>query len=118
MSVLVSIIIGGFIATGVLDLFLRKKFNIQKNERFMDQFVNKKHFLFEIFLYAMFLASVSMRGMEGKYLYIMLFLFFAVVFAIRALLEYMFRKKERKFLIAMAYLAVCFLCALCILLFM
>lgn len=115
---LVSIIIGGFIATGILDLVLRKKFKIKKNERFMDQFVNKKFFLFELFLYIMFLASVSMRGMEGKYLYIMLFLFFSVVFVLRAFAEYVFRKEERKYIISFAYLAVCLLCALFILLLM
>ena len=115
---LVSIIIGGFIATGVLDLFLRKKFNIKKNERFIDQFVGKKHFVFEIFLYVLFLASISLRGLEGKYLYLMLFLFFSVVFVLRAFAEYVFRKEERKYIIAFAYLAVCLLCSVFILLLM
>ena len=43
---LVSVLIGTFVAATILDLFLRKKLNIEKNEKFSDQFLNKGHMLF------------------------------------------------------------------------
>jgi len=45
--VLVSVLVGAFAAAAILDLYLRKKFNIEKNEKFLDQFLSKGHMIFE-----------------------------------------------------------------------
>lgn len=115
---IVIVFIVGFIIAGIADLKLRKKYNISKNEKFMDQYINKKHFLFEIFLSMLFVANIAMRGYSGKYLYFMLFLFFAFIFSVRMILEYIFIKQERRFIVSLAYTIVCIACAATILLFL
>ncbi|WP_107838377.1 DUF4181 domain-containing protein [Metasolibacillus meyeri] len=115
---IITVFIVGFVMAGILDLWLRKKFSIQKNEKFMDQYVNKLHFVFEILLCAFFIVNVAVRGFSGKYLYFVLFLFFGLVFAIRVVMEYVFKKEQRKFIISLAYMAVCLACAATILLFL
>ena len=44
---LVSVLVGAFATAAILDLYLRKKFNIEKNEKFLDQFLSKGHMIFE-----------------------------------------------------------------------
>ena len=51
---LVSVLVGAFAAAAILDLYLRKKFNIEKNEKFSDQFFSKGHMIFEILLCIVF----------------------------------------------------------------
>lgn len=115
---IITVFIVGFIMAGILDLTLRKKFKIEKNERFMDQYINKAHFVFEILLCAFFIVNVAVRGFPEKYLYFLLFLFFGLVFAVRLALEYIFKKAQRKYIISLAYMIVCLACALTILLFL
>ncbi|WP_342472561.1 DUF4181 domain-containing protein [Metasolibacillus sp. FSL H7-0170] len=115
---IITVLIVGFLLAGLLDLKLRKKFNIKKNEKFMDQYVHKAHFVLEMLLCAFFIANIAMQGFSGKYLYFLLFLFFALVFAIRVALEYIFMKEQRKYIISIAYVVVCLACATTILLFL
>lgn len=114
---LLIIIFIGFVLLGVLDLTLRKKFNIEKNEKFMDQYINRKHFIFEIWLCAMFLLLVSIKGIVGIPLYVLLFIFFSLVFAIRALLEYIFKKESKRHIISIAYTFVGVVTSIFIILF-
>ena len=59
----------------ILQEALRKKFNIEKNEKFSDQFLSKGHMIFEILLCIVFLTTISANAIIGKQLYILLFLF-------------------------------------------
>ena len=111
------IILVGFIIIGIADLVLRKKFNIEKNDKFMDQYINRTHFIVEIWLYAMFLFLISLKGTVGIQLYFLLFIFFALVNSIRALLDYVFRRKTKRHIISLVYTAVGIIAAILILLF-
>ena len=44
---LVSVSVGAFATAAILDLYLRKKFNIEKNEKFLDQFLSNGHMIIE-----------------------------------------------------------------------
>lgn len=114
----ITILIGAVIAAGVFDLYLRKKYQIEKNEKFTDQFVNKKHMLFEIIACVLFLAFLSASGATGKQLYFLVFLFFAMLYAIRTLLERLFYKEKKKYIVSFVYVSVCLISALGILLFL
>ena len=111
------IILVGFIILGIVDLKIRKKYNIQKNERFMDQYVNRSHLIVEIWLYVMFFFLITLKGIVGIQLYFLLFIFFALVFSIRTLLDYVFRRETKRHIIALVYTAVGFVTAFLILLF-
>ena len=111
------IAIVGFIILGIADVRLRSKYNIERNERFLDQYVNIKHFIFELWLIVMALFVMMGRGIEGKQFYVVLFIFFALVFAIRALFDYMFRKASKRHIISLMYTFVFLFVALFILLF-
>ena len=111
------IIIIGFIILGIADLKLRKKYGIEKNEKFMDQYLNRAHFLVEIWLYAMFFFLISVKGIVGIPFYFLLFIFFALIFSIRALLEYVFRRKTKRYIISLTYTAVGIVAAFLILFF-
>ena len=104
---LLSVLIGAFAAAAILDLYLRKKFNIEKNEKFLDQFLNKGHMVFEIVLGIVFLLMVSVNAITGKQLYILLFLFFAALYAIRAILERLFQREKKKYIISLMYVMIC-----------
>ncbi|MEK4229129.1 DUF4181 domain-containing protein [Solibacillus sp. FSL H8-0538] len=113
---LIAIIIGGFILTGMIDLWLRKKFKIEKNHKFLDQYLNKKHFVFEALACVLFMTFISGNGYTGKDLYFLLFLFFACIFITRAAVEIIFMRAKRKHLISFAYTGVSMLCSVGILL--
>lgn len=115
---LVTILIGAVITAGIFDLYLRKRFNIEKNEKFTDQFINKKHMLFEIIACVFFLTFISASGMNGKQLYLLVFLFFAMLYAIRTLLERLLYKEKKKYIISIVYVSICLVCAFGILLFL
>ena len=100
---LLIIIFVGFFLLGIADLTLRKRYNIQKNEKFMDQYISRKHFIFEMFICVLFLFIVSVRGITGVPLYVILFIFIAMVFAIRAFLEYVFKRESKKYIISLTY---------------
>ena len=111
------IVLVGFIILGIADLKLRKKYNIQKNERFMDQYVSRSHFLVEIWLYVMFFFLITLKEIVGIQLYFLLFIFFALIFSIRAMLDYVFRRETKRHIIALVYTAVGFVTAFLILFF-
>ncbi len=111
---LALIIISSFIVAGILDLTLRKKLNIEKNEKFMDQYLNKKHFFFEVFLGIVLLTIITGNGYTGKNLYVLLFLLFSILFVTRSAIEFIFLRKKRKHIISFTYTIVCLLCALII----
>ena len=115
---LITIIIGAVIAAGVLDLYLRKKFNIEKNERFLDQFINRGHMIFEIVACVVFLVFISVTGVDGKRLYLLLFLFFAMLYAIRTILERLLQREKKKYIISFVYVCICMVCTVGIGLFL
>ena len=115
---LVSLLIGAFAAATILDLFLRKKLNIEKNEKFSDQFLSKGHMMFEILLCVVFLTMISVNAITGKQLYILLFLFFATLYAIRALLERLLQREKRKYIISLAYVTICLIVVMGIVIFL
>lgn len=112
---IIWIIFIGFIILGIADLTLRKKYSIQKNEKFMDQYISRTHFIVELWLCGMFLLIATLRGLYGIQLYVVLFIFFALVFAIRTFLDYAFRKETKRHYISMTYTFVGLLCAVFIL---
>lgn len=113
----ISILIGAFIAAGVLDLILRKFYNIERNQKFSDQFINRKHMIFEIVACIVFLMVLSTGVYVEKQLYVLLFLFFAVIYMIRTFLEYVFLKEKKRYIIAFTYVIICLICSVAILLF-
>ena len=104
---LVSVLVGAFAAAAILDLVLRKKFNIEKNEKFSDQFLSKGHMLFELLLCVVFFTTISANAITGKQLYILLLSFLAVLYAIRALLERLLQRDKKKYIISLAYVTIC-----------
>lgn len=113
----ITIILICFILLGILDVVLRKRLNIERNERFMDQYIGRKHLIFELWLVVMFLVFATVKGLTGIPLYVILFLFFAMVFSIRALLEYVFKKQSKRHIISIMYTVVGLIAAILILLF-
>lgn len=111
------IILVGFIVLGIADLILRKKYGIEKNEKFMDQYISRSHFIVEIWMYVMFLFLVSIKDLVGIHLYFLLFIFFALVFSIRTMLDYVFRRETKRHIISLAYTVVGLVAAILILLF-
>ena len=115
---LLSVLVGAFATAAILDLVLRKKFNIQKNEKFSDQFLSKGHMLFEILLCIVFLTTISANAITGKQLYILLLLFFAALYAIRALLERLLQRDKKKYIISLAYVTICIIAVMGIVIFL
>ena len=115
---LVSVLVGAFAAAAILDLVLRKKFNIEKNEKFSDQFLSKGHMIFEIVLCIVFLTTISANAMTGKQLYILLLLFFAALYVIRALLERLLQREKKKYIISLAYVTICIIAVIGIVIFL
>ena len=113
----VVIILIGFIGLGIVDMMLRKKYQIERNEKFMDQYISKKHFIVELWLVVMFLVFATLKGLAGIPLYVVLFLFFSVVFSIRTLLDYMYRKQSKRHITSFMYTCVGLIVAVLILLF-
>jgi len=112
--VLIVVVIIAIFGAGLLDLNLRKKYNIPKNEKFMDQYVGIWHFALEIFLCFMFLSFVTINVFEQKTLYSVLFAFIMVLFLVRGLLEFWFRKEKRRHIISFTYVVLCAICSLAI----
>lgn len=114
---LITIIFSSFAILGITDLLLRKKYNIERNEKFMDQYVNRTHIIIEIWFYVMFLLLVSFKGLVGIPLYVILFIFFALIFAIRAFLELIFKRQSKRYIISLMYTGIGLIGAISILLF-
>lgn len=107
-----AIIVIVFVVMGLLDLKLRKKFGIARNEKFMDQYVNFTHFTLEAFACVIFMTYITGTGLTGAVLYSQLFLFLAVFFGSRALMEYVYLRPKRKHLMSAGYTAVCAVCSI------
>lgn len=114
---LIAVVIVGFFIAGMIDLKLRKKYNIEKNSRFMDQYVGKWHVLLEVLLCLLFLAFVTKYVFDQKTTSILLFFFITVLFVIRGLLEYLFRKDKKRHIISFTYVGLCAVITIAILLF-
>ncbi|MER1985349.1 MAG: DUF4181 domain-containing protein [Solibacillus sp.] len=106
------VIIVAFVVAGLIDLRLRKKFSIARNEKFMDQYVNFTHFTIEAFACVIFMTYITGTGLVGAPLYSQLFLFLALFFVSRALAEYVYFRPKRKHLMSAGYTVVCAVCSL------
>lgn len=115
---LIFIVIVALFAAGMLDLKLRKKFNIEKNQKFMDQYVGIWHLFLEVFLCFMFLSFVTVNVFDQKTIYALLMAFIMVLFMIRGFLEFLFRRELRRHIISFTYVALCAVCSVAIALFM
>ncbi|ATP39717.1 hypothetical protein CSE16_06430 [Solibacillus sp. R5-41] len=104
---LIAILVIGFIAVGVIDLKLRKKFNIPKNEKFLDQYVGIWHFTLEAFLCVLFMMFMTVNLFEQKAIYVLLFAFIMFLFTLRGLLEYVFKRKNRRHILSFTYAVLC-----------
>jgi len=116
--VLIFIVIVALFAAGMLDLKLRKKFNIEKNQKFMDQYVGIWHLFLEVFLCFMFLSFVTVNVFDQKTVYALLMAFIMVLFMIRGFLEFLFRREMRRHIISFTYVTLCAVCSVAIALFM
>ncbi len=114
---LIAVVIAGFFIAGMIDLKLRKKYNIEKNIKFMDQYVGKWHLLLEVLLCLLFLAFVTMYAFDQKTTSILLFIFIMVLFVIRGLLEYLFRKAKKRHVISFTYVGLCAVITIAIFIF-
>lgn len=115
---LIVVIIAAFIAAGMLDLTLRKKFKIEKNEKFMDQYVGIGHIFLEILLCIAFLAFITVSLFDQKTIYALLLAFIMFLFMVRGLLEFWFRREKGRHIISFTYVGLCAVCSLAIALFM
>ena len=111
---LIVVVIIAFFGAGLLDLNLRKKYNIPKNEKFMDQYVGIWHFVLEVLLCLMFLSFVTINLFDEKTLYSVLFAFIMILFIIRGLLEFWFRREKRRHIISFTYVVLCAICSIAI----
>ena len=101
------LLILGFAIAAWLDIYLRKKFNIERNVKFMDQYVNKLHFIIEMTLCIFFLFYISGGVFGGMEMYMQLFYFMAVIFALRTILEYVFARAKKRHIISVTYTSIC-----------
>lgn len=111
---LIVVVIIAFFGAGLLDLNLRKKYNIAKNEKFMDQYVGVWHFVLEIILCFMFLSFVTINLFDQKTLYSLLFAFIMILFMVRGLLEFWFRREKRRHIISFTYVGLSAICSMAI----
>lgn len=114
---LIAIIIVGFLVVGIIDLQLRKKYNIEKNVKFMDQYVGIWHLILEVFLCLSFLWFVSGNQFDQTTISFLLFAFIMILFALRGLLEILFRREKRRHIISFTYVGLCALFTVGILFF-
>ncbi|MEK4629193.1 MAG: DUF4181 domain-containing protein [Solibacillus sp.] len=115
---LIVIVIVSFIAAGIIDLKLRKKFSIEKNEKFMDQYIGFLHLFLEVILCLLFLSFVTVNFFDQKTIYALLFAFIMLLFAIRGLLEFLFRRQKRRHILSFTYVVLCGVISIAIMLFM
>ena len=104
---LIAIVIIGFIAVGMIDLNLRKKFNIEKNIKFMDQYVGVWHLVLEIFLCLLFLWYMTGNAFNEGTIYSLLIAFIMVLFALRGLFEFLLKREKRRHIISFTYVGLC-----------
>lgn len=115
---LIFIVISALIVVGIVDLKLRKKFNIEKNEKFMDQYVGVWHLILEIFLCFSFLAFTTMYRFDQATLYALLLAFIMIIFMFRGFFEFLFKREMRRHYLSFTYVGFCALCSVAIALFM
>ena len=115
---LIIIVIVAFLGAGMLDLKLRKKYDIEKNQKFMDQYVGIWHLFLEVFLCFSFLSFVTVNLFDQTTIYALLLEFIMLLFMIRGLFEFLFRREKRRHIISFTYVALCAVCSVAIALFM
>lgn len=106
-----AILIGAFIAAIICEIVIRKRIVVAKNTSYKDQYINKKHMVFEFLLIVMYLMILSVSTFTDKTLYAFLLLFMAITFLVRALLDFAFRKAENRHYISAMYVLICLVAA-------
>ncbi|WP_083998394.1 DUF4181 domain-containing protein [Caryophanon tenue] len=101
------ILVGAFLAAVILEVMIRKRITVAKNERYQDQYINKKHMFAEILLLVMYLTILSSATFNEKTLYAFLFLFLAIMFIIRAFLDFVYRNAHNRHYISAMYVVIC-----------
>lgn len=104
---MIAILIGAFIAAIILEIVIRKRITIAKNETYKDQYINKKHMVFEFFWLILYLMILSNVTFNEKTLYAFLFLFVAIMFLIRAFLDFVFRNDQNRHYLSAMYVVIC-----------
>ena len=104
---LITIVLVGFLIVGVVDLKLRKKYNIEKNVKFMDQYIGLWHLLLEVFLCLLFLWYMTVHLFDRGTTMSLLFAFIALLFSLRGLFEYILKREKRRHLISFMYVGLC-----------
>lgn len=105
MSIVIIII--GIIAVGLIDLKLRKKFSIAKNEKFLDQYAGIWHFVIEAILCVLFLMFITANIFEQQVIFVLLFSFIMILFALRGLLEFLTNRNKRRHILSFTYALLC-----------
>ena len=111
---LIVIVIAAFIGAGMLDLKLRKKFNIEKNEKFMDQYVGIWHLFLEVFLCFAFISFMTVNVFDQTTIYALLFVFIMLLFMIRGFFEFLLRRDKRRHILSFTYVGLCAVCSVAI----
>ena len=104
---LIIIVIIGLVIVGMFDLKLREKYNIEKNVKFMDQYIGFRHLLLEVFLCLLFLWYVTGNAFDKGTTIALLFGFIALLFTIRGLFEFSLKREKRRHMISFMYVGVC-----------
>lgn len=104
---LITIVLVGFLIVGVADLKLRKKYNIEKNVKFMDQYIGFWHLILEVFLCLLFLWYMTGHLFDRGTTMVVLFAFIALLFTLRGLFEFILKREKRRHLISFMYVGLC-----------
>lgn len=104
---MIAILGGAFIAAVVGEIVIRQRVDVAKNKSYKDQYINKRHMIFEFLLIMMYLMILSTSTFTEKTLYAFLLLFMSVMFLIRAFLDFAFRKAENRHYITAMYVVIC-----------
>lgn len=115
---LIVIVIAAFIASSMLDLKLRKKFNIEKNQKFMDQYVGIWHLFLEGILCVFFLLFITLNLFDQGTIYAFLFAFIMLLFIVRGLLEFWFRNDKKRHVLSFTYVGLCAVISMALAIFM
>ena len=104
---LLAIVILGFLIVGMFDLKLRKKYNIEKNVKFMDQYIGIWHLILEVLLCVVFLWYVTVNLFAKETTMALLFAFIALLFTLRGLFEFILKREKRRHIISFMYVGLC-----------
>ena len=91
----------------MFDLKLRKKYNIEKNVKFMDQYIGFWHLILEVLLCVVFLWYVTVNLFDKETTMALLFAFIALLFTLRGLFEFILKREKRRHIISFMYVGLC-----------